>query len=65
MLLSPGSKTPLVESLIQEHGMQHIAIPSVAELLDTRYSRFEYAKNYGTAFSEPLVVVYVTLLNSL
>ena len=59
IILSPEPKSAIVTSIVEQHYVQYLAVPAVAELLGREYPHYEYSKTYSSARSEPFVVMYV------
>jgi hypothetical protein len=58
-VLAPVLQPTPVESILSTCKAQLYDVPSVEELLGTRYRHFELSKTYPEAADQPLLIVYV------
>jgi len=59
-LLSPEPKPPPVSTILEAHSMQHVAVPSVVDLLDTKYPHYIYNKTFKEVRSGPFMVIHTS-----
>jgi thioester reductase-like protein/acyl-coenzyme A synthetase/AMP-(fatty) acid ligase/aryl carrier-like protein len=59
-LLSPEPKPAPVSTILEAHSMQHVAVPSVENLLDKQYPHYVYDKTFKEARSEPFMVIHTS-----
>jgi acyl-coenzyme A synthetase/AMP-(fatty) acid ligase len=59
-VLSPEPKTAPVSMILEGHSMQHVAVPSIEDLLDKRYPHYAYDKTFKEARSELFVIIHTS-----
>jgi thioester reductase-like protein len=59
-LLSPEPKPAAVSAILEAHSMQHVAVPSVEDLLDKKHLHYVYGKTFNEARSEPFMVIHTS-----